>query len=74
MAEKRPRPRIPEEVMTRLTAASDPTAQRAEGIRIAVDTVVKLSEMKGLRGFEIRGDEDGDLALEVIEQSGLRTE
>ena len=31
----------------------------------------RLSQLKGLRGFEIRGDGDADLAIEFIEKSGL---
>ena len=70
-AGRRPRPMIPDAVLERLAAQSDKKAQRALGIEIAVETMRRLSSLKGLRGFEVRGDGDAEIALEVIHKSGL---
>lgn len=70
-AGKRPRPMIPDAVLQRISAKADKTAQRAVGLEIALETVKKLSGLKGLRGFEVRGDEDAGIAIEFIEKSGL---
>jgi methylenetetrahydrofolate reductase (NADPH) len=72
-AARRPQPRIPDEMLTRLSSASGAAAQRAAGIAIALETIKHLSEVKGLRGFQICGDGDIDAALEVIEKSALGT-
>jgi methylenetetrahydrofolate reductase (NADPH) len=73
-ADKRPRPMIPDAVLQRLAGRSDTQAQRSEGIQIAIETVQRLSGLKGLRGFEVRGDGEPDLAVEFIEKSGLGVE
>jgi len=67
-----PRPMIPETILARLSSEADGAAQRAVGIEIARETVLHLSSLEGLRGFDIRPDGDDDAALEVIEKSGLR--
>jgi methylenetetrahydrofolate reductase (NADPH) len=68
---KRPRPMIPDVVLQRISAPSDRKGQRAAGIEIALETVKRLSGLKGLRGFEIRGDTNADIAMEFIEKAGL---
>jgi len=70
-AEKRPRPMVPDALLTRLASKPDKAAQRAEGIQIAVETIQRLSEVDGLRGFEIVGGGDDEAVLEVIEKSQL---
>ena len=70
-AESRPRPKIPAAVLERISARSDAKAQHAEGIAIAVETIQRLVETPGLRGFEIRADGDDEAVLSVIEQAGL---
>lgn len=70
-AEKRPRPMVPDATLNRLASKSDKAAQRAEGIQIAVETIQRLSEVKGLRGFEIVGEGDDQAVLEVIEKCHL---
>jgi len=72
-ATSRPQPRIPDAILARLSSASGAAAQRAAGIAIAMETISRLSEVKGLRGFQVCGDEDVDAALEVIEKSALGT-
>jgi methylenetetrahydrofolate reductase (NADPH) len=73
LAGRRPAPMIPQASLERLSAAGDKRAQRAAGIEMALGTIKLLSGLKGLRGFEIRGDADPDIALELIEKSGLGT-
>jgi len=66
-AEKRPQPLIPESVLSRLASQTDAKKCRQEGIKIALETVEKLSAAQGLRGFEIVCDEDHDAALEILD-------
>jgi methylenetetrahydrofolate reductase (NADH) len=73
LAADRPSPRIPDAILSRLSSASGAAAQRAAGIAVALETIKKLSELKGLRGFQICADGDVDAALEVIEKSALGT-
>jgi methylenetetrahydrofolate reductase (NADPH) len=70
-AEQRPRPMVPDALLNRLASKPDKVAQRAEGIQIAVETIQRLSEVDGLRGFEIVGGGDDEAVLEVIEKSRL---
>jgi methylenetetrahydrofolate reductase (NADPH) len=66
-SEKRPFPLVPDEVVKRLASHTDAKKCRAEGIKIALETVEKLSEARGLRGFEIVCDEDLDASLEILD-------
>jgi len=74
LAEKRPAVTIPQPLIERLESAGGEDSQRAEGLRIAVETIQRLSAADGLRGFLICADRDADAALQVIESSGLGTE
>ena len=74
LAQRRPRPMIPEAVLERLASASGQDAQRAEAVKIALETVERLSALGGLRGFQICGDADPGLAVEIIEKAGLGTD
>ena len=47
-------------------------AQRATGVEIACEIIKRLTSIDGLRGFAIRSEGDDDVALEIIEKSGLR--
>jgi hypothetical protein len=38
---------------------------------VALETIKRLSEVKGLRGFQIYADDDVEAVLEVIEKSAL---
>jgi methylenetetrahydrofolate reductase (NADPH) len=71
LAGKWPNPMIPEAILERMSSKKDETAQRAEGIAIAVETIERLARVKGLSGFQIRGQGDDDAAIEVIEKSGM---
>lgn len=70
-ARGRPDPAVPDALLERITSKTDPAAQRAAAIDVAVETVGRLSGFDGLRGFEVCGDGDHDAALEVIEKSSL---
>ncbi|MBI5576807.1 MAG: methylenetetrahydrofolate reductase [Deltaproteobacteria bacterium] len=70
-AARRPDPKIPAALLERITAPGDRKGQRDVGVEIALETVQRLSGLKGLRGFEVRVDEDTDLAVEFLERSGL---
>ncbi len=71
LARRRPAPLMPASVLERIAAQSDKKAQRAAGVEIAVETIRRLSDLAGLRGFEVRCSSDHDAVLEVIEKSGL---
>jgi methylenetetrahydrofolate reductase (NADPH) len=70
-AETSPRPMIPDAVLARLSSKNDQSGQRAMGIELACETIERLSNLEGLRGFEIRSNGDDDAADEIIERSGL---
>ncbi|MDD5672808.1 MAG: methylenetetrahydrofolate reductase [Chitinivibrionales bacterium] len=65
-AEKRPLPMVPDAILSRLAAKSDKSAARAEGIKIALETIEKLSGVAGIRGLEIVCDDDLDAAAEIL--------
>jgi methylenetetrahydrofolate reductase (NADPH) len=66
-----PSPMIPDALLERLASRNDGNGQRAEAIELACETIERLSNLEGLRGFEIRCDGDHDAADEIIERSGL---
>jgi methylenetetrahydrofolate reductase (NADPH) len=70
-AESRPYPRVPQTMLDRLSRTGGRAAERAAGIEIAVETIRQISELKGVRGFQICADDDPDAALEIMERSGL---
>ena len=63
--------RIPAALLDRVVSKSGPAAQRAAAVEIAVETIAALSRRNGLRGFAVCGDGDNDVALMIIEKSGL---
>jgi methylenetetrahydrofolate reductase (NADPH) len=62
---------IPNSLAARLASLSDPGAWRDAAIRIALETIHRLSNLPGIRGFCISADDDHDAALQIIEESGL---
>ncbi len=70
-AARHPSPMISDALLARLSSKTDTSAQRAVGIDIATATIQQLSNLKGVRGFEIRADGDDEAALEVMQRSGL---
>jgi methylenetetrahydrofolate reductase (NADPH) len=71
IAATRPDPKVPGDIFERLSAKADAATQQAEGVAIAVETIQRLSQTPGLRGFAISGDGNDAAALSVIQQSGL---
>jgi methylenetetrahydrofolate reductase (NADPH) len=67
----RPPPGIPDPLLDRVASRSDPGARRAAAVRIAVETIRRLSDLPGIRGFCISADGDPGAALQIIEESGL---
>ncbi len=70
-AGRRPAPRVPQATLDRIASKGAAAEQRAAAIEVAVETIRRLSGVKGLRGFSISADGDHDAALEVISRSGL---
>ena len=70
-AGSRPQPGIPDSQAARLASMSDPGAWRDTAIQIALETVHRLSNLRGIRGFCISANGDQEAALQVIEESGL---
>jgi methylenetetrahydrofolate reductase (NADPH) len=67
-AGKRPQPRMPEGLVSRVASQSDPAAQRRAALEVALDTVGRLLELKGLRGLSVSADGAHDVALEIIDK------
>jgi methylenetetrahydrofolate reductase (NADPH) len=67
----RPPPGIPDPLLDRVASRSDPGARRAAAVQIAVETIRRLSDLPGIRGFCISDDGDPGAALQIIEESGL---
>lgn len=61
---------IPEEIISRMKAAPA-KEQRAEGIRIAVETIEALRGMQGVRGVHIMAIEWEEAVPELTEKAGL---
>jgi len=61
---------VPPEVMERMKAVPA-KEQRAEGIKIAVETIQALKEIKGVRGVHIMAIEWEDVVPELVEKAGL---
>jgi 5,10-methylenetetrahydrofolate reductase len=72
LSKKRPDPVIPPALLDRIKSKQGKEAERAEGIKIAVETIEGLGSLEGLRGFEICGDGDDAAVPEIIKKSGLR--
>jgi len=67
----RPRPGIPDLLAGRVASLSDPGARRATSVEIALETIHRLSNLPGIRGFCISADGDHEAVLQIIEDSGL---
>ena len=66
-----PQQRIPDSQAARLASLRDPGAWRDAAIEIALETIHRLSNLRGIRGFCISADGDHEAALQIIEESGL---
>jgi len=61
---------IPDEVITRIEGVPE-TRQRKEGIQICVETIQRLQEMQGIKGFHIMAIEWEEAVGEIVERAGL---
>jgi methylenetetrahydrofolate reductase (NADPH) len=66
-----PQQRIPDSQAARLASLRDPGAWRDAAIEIALETIHRLSNLRGIRGFCISADGDHEASLQIIEESGL---
>ena len=61
---------IPDEVITRMEGVPK-ARQREEGIQICVETIQRLKEMQGIKGFHIMAIEWEEAVGEIVERAGL---
>lgn len=61
---------VPDEVIKRMEGVSK-DKQREEGIRICVETILRLKEVRGLRGVHIMAIEWEEAVGEIAEKAGL---
>jgi methylenetetrahydrofolate reductase (NADPH) len=61
---------IPDEIITRMKGAP-PKEQRQEGVKIAVETIEALKQMKGVHGVHIMAIEWEEVVPELVEKGGL---
>ncbi len=61
---------VPDEVVKRL-ADTPKEKQAAEGINICVEAILRLKEVKGVKGFHVMAIEWEEKVPEIVERSGL---
>ncbi len=61
---------IPDEVITRIEGVPK-TKQHKEGIQICVETIQRLKEMQGIKGFHVMAIEWEEAVGEIVERAGL---
>ncbi len=61
---------VPEELIKRMSGV-EKTKQAEEGITIAVETIQRLKEVKGVSGFHVMAIEWEEKVPEIVERSGL---
>jgi methylenetetrahydrofolate reductase (NADPH) len=61
---------VPDEVVKRM-ADTPKKAQAAEGIKICVESIQRLKEIKGVAGFHIMAIEWEEMVPEIVEAAGL---
>jgi methylenetetrahydrofolate reductase (NADPH) len=61
---------VPDEVVKRISGVPK-DKQADEGIRICVESIQRLKEVEGVRGFHIMAIEWEEKVPEIAEQSGL---
>ena len=61
---------VPEELIRRMSGV-EKDKQAAEGITIAVETIQRLKEVKGVSGFHVMAIEWEEKVPEIVERSGL---
>ena len=61
---------IPEEIITRMKSVA-PKEQRAEGLKICVETIQALREIPGIRGVHIMAIEWEEAVSQLVQEAGL---
>ncbi len=61
---------VPDDLIDRL-AGVDKNKQADEGIKVAIETIQRLKEVKGVAGFHIMAIEWEEKVPEIVEESGL---
>ena len=61
---------IPDEIITRIEGVPK-AKQRKEGIQICVETIQRLKEMQGIKGFHVMAIEWEEVVGEIVERAGL---
>jgi methylenetetrahydrofolate reductase (NADPH) len=61
---------VPEAIINRLKGV-EKKKQKQEGIKIAVETIQKLKQMKGVKGVHLMAIEWEDAVPEIVQQAGL---
>ena len=61
---------VPEEIIKRMSGVAKKD-QPKEGINICVETIQRLKEVEGVRGFHIMAIEWEEMVPEIVERSGL---
>ena len=61
---------VPDEVVNRI-AGVPKEKQPEEGIAMCIETIQRLKEVKGVRGFHIMAIEWEEKVAEIVERSGL---
>lgn len=69
MAQRVPGVHVPEAVLQRIGRAAD---QRAEGKRVAIETIQALARIEGVGGVHLMGYRNEIVLAEIIVESGLR--
>jgi methylenetetrahydrofolate reductase (NADPH) len=63
-----PKINIPEVLIDRITKSKDPDE---EGIRICIEQILELKEIKGIHGIHIMGTEEEKKFAQIVERAGL---
>jgi methylenetetrahydrofolate reductase (NADPH) len=61
---------VPDEVVKRMSDTPK-DKQAEEGINICVETIQRLKQLKGVRGFHIMAIEWEEKVAEIVERAGL---
>ena len=61
---------VPDEVVNRMSGVPK-EKQPEEGIKICVESIQRLKEVEGVRGFHVMAIEWEEKVPEIVEQSGL---
>jgi len=61
---------VPDDLVKRMSGVSK-EKQAEEGIRVSVETIERLKEVKGVRGFHIMAIEWEEKVAEIVERAGL---